>query len=89
MSAALGPVIVSNVDSNITKGGPKVSHVKVKIYPTLSFLTHKKNPPICLYNKTHQHYDSSLSDLMMKFLRVRELGKVIITSFSQLLLWKL
>lgn len=46
--------------------------------------THTK---ICLYNKTHRHYDSSSWDLIMKFPKVRELGKLIIISFSQLFYW--
>lgn len=63
---------MSNVDSSVMSTGLKISHTTVQIYLMLSFLKQKT----CLYNKTPQHHDSSSSELIMKFLELRELGKL-------------
>lgn len=52
--------------------GLKIGHTTVQMYLMLCFLKQKT----CLYNKTPQHYGSSTSDLIMKFLGMRKLGKL-------------
>lgn len=67
LSAAPGAHNVSNVDSNVSSRGLWISQVEVQIYPMLSFLTRST----CVYT-----IYSPSSDLIMEFLRMRELRKI-------------
>lgn len=60
-----------NMDSNVMST-LKTSHIAVQICPLLRFLALKT----CLYYKIPQHYDSFSSDLIIKFLGMRVLGKL-------------